>query len=192
MRIIATVPEPGQYLEAEIQGMTLDELKQLLSDYPGFTTSATMYARVQDDVSKLEELNPINTKTISDDSITQWIRNLGVSAEMKNLLEQLCEIVVRVGNKVFHIGRKIIEIGIKLARQYPNTVFALIVASIIGLMIGAIPILGGVLGPILLPLLIALGLAFGFWTDMNDKMLETKIGNSIAVFSPLERHYRIP
>ena len=189
MRIIATYPVDGRHLEAEIEGITIDQLQELLSSQVTLVNLKS-YTAISERNPPYVPLNQVNKEDISDEHIAHWIRNLNVSAEVKDLLDRLQELVLKIGNTIINVGRKIIELAIKLARDFPNTAFGFFIAAIIGLLIGSIPLLGPVLGPLLMPLLLALGLAFGFWNDIQNKNHKKALHDAISVFRPLQAYDR--
>ncbi len=82
---------------------------------------------------------------------------------------------ITAGKLVIKIGRKIIEVAIILAKQFPGALMGLAIGALIGSLASAIPALGILLGPIVMPLAMALGLARGAWEDMTSASLRSAI-----------------
>ncbi|SCW76344.1 hypothetical protein SAMN02927924_02685 [Sphingobium faniae] len=110
------------------------------------------------------------------------IDRLNISADAKALLDDLLKVTVEVGGRVISAGRQIMGFIFDLARQFPNTAFGLIVATVVSSLIASIPLLGVVLGPLLSPMLLAFGLVSGAWKDLKDDGIRTRI-------SRLEEHF---
>ena len=114
----------------------------------------------------------INREHFSLRRVKSYIRNLDIQAEAKVILTDLLKITVKVGCHVYRIGRKVVEIAIIFAMQFPAITFALIVASFINLLISAVPLIGPALVPIVGPLVIITGLAIGSYKDINNPELK--------------------
>jgi len=98
--------------------------------------------------------------------LSRRISRLDASADVKALLSDLARITVKVGDRVLALGRMILDLAFALARTFPNTIFAVLVAVVLTMLIGAIPIVGPLLGAVAGPLLLALGLGVGAVLDM--------------------------
>lgn len=116
----------------------------------------------------LEHVISLLNPCTSEANLVKSIDNLSLSSEVKMLLYELSRQVVRIGDTVLFIGRKILEISIYFVRKYPNTSTGMIVGSVIGMLAGSIPIVGWLLGWLILPLCTAIGLSVGFWKDLQE------------------------
>ena len=149
VKIIVSDPVNGKpkIIEKELTELTLSKIDNLLA--------------TQDLVPK--------------EKVLRAIHNLNIPAEAKAILAKIVDITVTVGNAVLSIGKKIIELVVYFVREYPNATIGMIIGAVIGLAFNYIPLLGHFISSILTPLLGAFGLAIGFWRDMQDKTLKSKI-----------------
>ena len=120
----------------------------------------------------MTKLDEINSEHISPTRIKSYIRNLHAPAEAKVILTDLLKATVKVGGRLYRIGRKVVEIAIILATKFPAITFALIVTSFINLLISAVPLIGPALVPIVGPLVIAAGLAIGLRKEITNPELK--------------------
>ena len=123
----------------------------------------------------MNTLEDINKEYIPASRIKSYITNLDIPAEAKVILTDLLKATVNVGGHLYRIGRKVVEIAITLALKFPTTTFLLIIASLITLLIAAVPLIGPVLAPIVGPLLAAAGLAIGAYKDIKNPELKDSI-----------------
>jgi len=153
VKIIVSDPVSGKpkVIESEITEVTLAKLEALLA--------------TQDVVPK--------------DKVLKAIYNLELPAEAKAVLAKIADITVTIGNAVFAIGKRLLELTLYFIREYPNAATGVIVGAVIGLAFNFIPLLGQFFSSILTPLFAALGLAIGFWRDMQDKALKNRIESEI-------------
>jgi len=110
---------------------------------------------------------------------------LPISADAKVLLDYLKNTVIKVGNKVLQIGRKIIEVIITFIKKYPNATIGLIIGLVLSSLISSIPILGLILSPIVNLLLPLLGFTIGLIQDWKKEAERNKID-----ISSLENYFR--
>lgn len=103
------------------------------------------------------------------------IERLAIPADAKAVLDGLAGVTVRVGSTLIHAGRHILVFILEAVRMFPHTTFGLIAASVISMLIAAVPFLGVVLAPMLTPLLLAFGLAAGALADLRDGALRGRI-----------------
>lgn len=126
-----------------------------------------------------ESLKYLSKDYLSKKEIKNYIDNTCFSPEIKSMLWTVAEISINISNTVINIGRRIIELIVFFARSYPNTSIGVIVGSIIGISVTAIPLIGFLIGWLLQPLCIALGLGIGFWKDMEDKRFSSKLASAV-------------
>ncbi len=107
--------------------------------------------------------------------ISDRIERLDMSADAKSLMMDLARVTVKVGGTVVAIGRKIIEFVFALAKRFPNTLFGLIMALVLSMVIATIPFLGGVIAAILTPIMLAFGLGGGAMQDFKEAGLRAEI-----------------
>ena len=118
--------------------------------------------------------------------LDRMINNLEISADAKVLIKSIMDVVLKVGDFVLRIGKRIIEIVSDIVKQFPNATFGFILGAILSTLIASIPIVGAILGPLTAAVLIALGLAAGFMKDMKESPIEQAINDAVASFKPLK------
>lgn len=133
----------------------------------------------------LQTLAEWNRFDLSKAGLARRLESLDLSADTKALLHSLGSQVIRVGDVVVRIGRKILDVVFGIISSYPNTTFGIIFGAIAGFLIASIPLLGALIGPIVTPILAALGLMKGFMSDLADKALEQRIVQAQSLFDPL-------
>ena len=115
-------------------------------------------------------IDALNTFELSRKGIKDRIDNLDISADAKfmlpSVLDKTVEVVVGTEKVLIWVGRKILEIAMFLARNYPNATFGMILGTVVGLLISSIPIIGLRFGGIV-PLLAMLGLSLGAVEDLK-------------------------
>ena len=125
-----------------------------------------------------------------------------ISADQKakfwKKLQIFAQATIRVGNKVFRIGRKIFDFILHLVKLYPNLAIGLAFGAVIAALVSAIPVIGflfGGLAKIIIPLI---GGILGFKEDLaerafkrrvldviNDQSVEQTIEKEVQNFEPL-------
>lgn len=157
MRVEAVNPDTGEVITAEMPSLKTTNFDALTREYA------------------------------TDQQLKMYVERLPFSAETKAILFKLAKMTVSVGERVIRIGKRIIEIAIMLASKYRHATFALIIASLLTLLIGMIPLIGPILASILGPLMAALGLVVGVWEDLKrqDPKFAAVITDSGKLFAPL-------
>lgn len=122
-----------------------------------------------------------------DEEIKSFIEQLSVSAEAKAIILKLAKFTVSIGQEIVKMGKIIIEMVIVMVAKYKHTTFGLIVASLISLLIAAIPWVGPALAGFLGPIMMVYGLGKGFWEDLkkDSPELASSITEAGARFQPL-------
>jgi len=72
---------------------------------------------------------------------------------------------VKVGELAIRIGKRVVGIVIMIASKFPNASFGLILGLLVGVLVSAIPLIGGVLGALILPVVAVLGRHFSLFTQ---------------------------
>ncbi|MDK2083307.1 hypothetical protein PT502_05765 [Aliarcobacter butzleri] len=124
---------------------------------------------------KLEDLNKINEEILTKDKIKTYIDNLNISSEVKVFLNSIVNVTCKIGDMIYNIGKKIIEILIYLSKEFPNTTIGLIIGFVVGTLISSIPIIGWLLSGIILPASIFAGGLAGAYYDISDKATKQTI-----------------
>ena len=129
-----------------------------------------------------------NSVFLDDDDIRREMNNwklVKVSPEVKSWLYKLRDYTVYVGGKLIHLGKKIIEIIISIAKRLKNTIINLIIAAVLSYLLTFVPILGGLLAFLASDLLMLLGFTTGIWADIRENLKEA-IEYAMQIFSPLK------
>ncbi|NVK41157.1 MAG: hypothetical protein HWE39_07920 [Oceanospirillaceae bacterium] len=143
--------------------------------------------KITEEASRLtaDDVAEINRSGISEENLKSTIDGLNISADAKSVLYEISKSTVKAGKFILKIGRKILDIVVSLFRSYPEAGFGLILGSILGFLIGAIPIVGFILGPVVGPLFAAFGLILGFQQDISNKALAREIAKANRSFGNL-------
>ncbi|MCY4459410.1 MAG: hypothetical protein OXC26_03260 [Albidovulum sp.] len=151
---------------------------QLIAENPDDGT------RFEKDAPGLNEglLKTFASTILSERKVKQFIDNLDWSADAKLLLMRAYDATIFVGKTVFKIGRFIVCNAIKLASNFPNTTFGIVVGAILGALVASVPLIGFLLGPIVTPLAIILGAVWGALGDIKDAALRRDINREIQRF----------
>ena len=128
-------------------------------------------------------LDAIADLDFSDERIREIIDQLDVSADTKSAVYALSRVTVRAGQIVVRIGRKILDVIVKLFKEYPNAGFGAIFGAIVGYIISTIPGFGQIVAPLVTPIFIGLGLIIGAISDIRDSNLARKIAEANQQFS---------
>ena len=118
--------------------------------------------------------------------LNRMIDNLEISADAKVLIKSIMDAVIKVGDVVLRIGKRIIEIVFGIVKRFPNATFGLVLGVVLSVLIASIPIIGAILGPLLSPVLIAFGLAAGFMKDMKESPIEQAAKDETSSLEPLK------
>lgn len=108
-------------------------------------------------------------------ALLERIDRLDIAADAKVLLARLVDVTVRVGGVLVEAGRRILAFVFETVKMFPNMIFGVIVAVVMGHLIASAAILGALLGPLLAPLLIAFGLGAGAMMDVADGGLRARV-----------------
>ena len=152
------------------------------------TASATFEGQVFN--AKIPELGDearlqMSATTLTREQLTKRINALDISADAKLLLSRVSAVVVQVGEAMIAVGRRILEIALFVAHEFPMAGVGLILGVLLGALVGAIPLLGAILGPLITPIAAALGLFKGATEDLRDKSLKRRIDEAVALYEPL-------
>lgn len=100
--------------------------------------------------------------------LTAFIDQLDVSADFKAVLRDLAKVTWTVGSTVVSIGRKILSVALDIVATFPGTLFGVVVASIVTLIVGTIPVIGQLLATFVGPIMLATGLTMGALSDSRS------------------------
>lgn len=133
------------------------------------------YETIDVSEEQLKGFNKINEDVLTKEKIKTYIDNMNISAEVKVFLNSVVDVTFKIGDMVYNIGKKIVEILIYLTKEFPNTTLGLIIGFTIGTLISSIPIIGWVFGGIILPVAIFAGGSAGAYYDISDKATKQTI-----------------
>ena len=125
------------------------------------------------DVEKLNEIEPTLKKNrVYED----WIDDLSCESRVKNILKQLLGVTLKIYDKVYQIGKAILEFLMSLGKNYPKTFDLAAIAFILSLFLLMVPVVGQYLFPILCPLFVLVGAAIGLAFDLGaEAFVKSKI-----------------
>lgn len=118
--------------------------------------------------------------------INRMIDNLDISADAKAMIKSIVDKVIKVGDVVLRIGKRIVEIAFDIVKRFPYASIGLAVGVILSVLIDSIPIIGAILGSFLLPVLMAFGLGVGFMKDMRGNPIVQTVKDETSSFEPLK------
>ena len=124
---------------------------------------------------KLEDLDKINEEILTRDQIKNYIDNFNIPSEVKVFLNSIVNLTCKIGDMIYNIGKKILEILIYISKEFPNTTIGLIIGFVIGTLISSIPLIGWLLSGIILPASIFAGGLAGAYYDISDKATKQTI-----------------
>ena len=140
---------------------------------------------IEDDkVNRLYE--EIESRGRPKKEINRMIDNLEISADAKALIKSIMDTVVKVGEVVLKIGKRIIEIVFDIVKRFPRASFGLVLGVILSVLVASIPIIGGILASFLAPVIIAFGLGAGFMKDMKGNPIVQVIKDETSSFESLK------
>lgn len=156
MKVTAVNPDTGKTAELEVRDETLESLKNL---------SAT---------------------SADQATLNRHIDNLDISADAKLLLTSVSDQVIRAGELVINVGRKIVEAVLFIASQIPNASIGLLLGLLVGALIGSIPLIGWILGPFATVIASVFGIVVGGMEDLKDRAIARQIDLIRADFDVLK------
>ena len=156
MKVTAVNPETGEIAELEVGQEVLEQLKNL-------SNTSTDHA-----------------------TLNRHIDNLDISADAKLLMTSISNQVIRAGELVINIGRKIIEAVLFIARQIPNASIGFLLGLIVGALIGSVPLIGWILGPFATVIASVFGIVVGGMQDIKDRAIARQIDLVRAEFDILK------
>ena len=118
--------------------------------------------------------------------LNRMIANLDISADAKALIKSIMDTVIKVGDVVLRIGKRIVEIVFDIVKRFPNATFGLVLGVILSVLIASIPIIGAIVGPLVAPVLAAFGLGAGLIKDMKESPIVRAIKDETVSFEPLK------
>ena len=148
-----------------------------------FTTEKLAYSEILAPAKSW--VDSMSTDGISGAALQERIDSLEISAEAKLFLGQISGAIVSVGNTLIAVGKKLVQVALYLAHQFPMAGLGVILGLLLGALVSSIPILGFLLGPLVGPIAAAFGLVKGAIEDFKNKELQRKIQEAVALYEPL-------
>lgn len=123
--------------------------------------------------------------------IERMIGQLEISADAKALIMDVASLTVRVGEMIIAIGRKVVSFALGLMKKFPNTAFGIVIAVIVGALLGSafggIPLIGAVLVAKLKAILLIFGIAKGALTDLAGMPLRAAVDDLVTRIAPVAK-----
>jgi hypothetical protein len=185
----------------QLVGSTLRQTAEVPASAQTVKPQPAGAARTVHGASLLEMINPLNGSAyranVDPQTLTSlngecgdnrdyetWIDNLnGVLPEVKDVFKKLVKFTVTAGKIIFHMGKVILNIVIKLVKEFSHTIAGIVAGFVLGTIVSGIPVIGWALAPIILPAFVTIGGIAGFMEDMsrriNNADMEHKIQSSI-------------
>ena len=107
--------------------------------------------------------------------LTAFIDQLDISADFKAVLRDLAQVTWHVGSTVGVIGRKILTVALDILTAFPGTSFGVVIAFIITLIVGTIPLVGPLLTAFVGPIMLATGLTMGAFSDFRSSAWASRV-----------------
>ena len=127
---------------------------------------------------QLKQFVSINYKEIDDDNILKrFIDNMNVDPTIKVLFEKIMNAGIKIGDIVYNIGRKVIEMIIYFVKKFPNLILGTIIGFLFSQIFAMIPIVGWLLSGLVTPILTMAGAAIGLKYDFEDKKAKDAINS---------------
>ena len=122
-----------------------------------------------DNISEKDLKDHFHTDT-PESELRSKLNNLNMPGEIKAWLWQLRESSMKVGRRLYRVGRKILEMAIEFVVAYPNATLALILGFLCwSLILGYLPVIGDKIAAILTLILGAIGFTKDMFTQSGDK-----------------------
>jgi hypothetical protein len=127
-----------------------------------------------------QRLEELNGTCKNDREYENWIDNLdGISAYLRDIFKKLVTFTLKVGKIVFKMGKIVLNIVMKLVREFSHTIAGAIAGFVLGFIFSGIPIIGWALAPIVIPVLTVIGGVAGFMEDMSRKINNAHLESQI-------------
>ncbi|WP_418594433.1 hypothetical protein [Ponticoccus sp. (in: a-proteobacteria)] len=107
--------------------------------------------------------------------LTAHIDQLDASADFKAVLRDLAKVTWTVGSTVVAIGRKILSVALDIVTTFPGTLFGVVVAFIVTLIVGTLPLVGPLLAAFAGPIMLATGVTMGALSDLRSSAWSTRV-----------------
>ena len=131
----------------------------------------------------------LNTLEFTRKQVGRLVDNLNVSADVKlqlhSIQERTIEVVTVAGKVIVWIGRKILDIVLRLVKEFPNATFGVVFGLVVGYLIGHIPVIGFLIGPPVGIILAALGFVQGMAQDLREKHIGRRMVELCSQFTAL-------
>lgn len=171
IQLVAYHPETGEKYEAEIVGLTKNDLNFFETfHFP-------------------ENTNP-------EEEVIRFINNQDISADEKvrigTLIQKFAECTLQVGKHVYSIGKKIFDSIRFIIQSYPGTAAGIVIGMVLSALIPSggflLGWLFGALKALIIPFTALLGYSKDVFGSVHNPSLERAIKNEAHNYEPLTRH----
>jgi hypothetical protein len=114
-------------------------------------------------------------ESLSIRRIRDLVERLDASADAKALIMDIATVTIKIGEHVVAIGRKIISFVFELVKRFPNTLFGVVIALTVSMLVASVPFIGGLLAPFITPLMLAFGVTSGAMADIKEAGVRSRI-----------------
>lgn len=146
--------------------------------------------KIQLDLPKLteEQVRQITAEHATEEQLQRRLDSLPLSADGKAMLAKLLRVTVTFGKTVVKLGKKVVEIAVYVASNFPKVTFWTVLGAVLSFLISLIPAIGPIIGGFLTPILLIGGLAKGFYEQWisSDPRVVTVLAESTESFKPLQ------
>lgn len=119
-----------------------------------------------------------NAKARSNFFYRDYINKLDLEFKMKEMLQTLKDVTIKIKGVVVKIGKILLNSIIKLIEYFPNTVMGLVIGLFLSLIVKEIPVLGKLVTPVFMPLVISFTCFTGLVKDLQQSLIHSKFAGS--------------
>jgi hypothetical protein len=141
--------------------------------------------RLQCQAESDDDIRDLLSFSLDEAALKKKLQALPISADAKSILFTIAKKTVTVGSFVVLLGRKVLDVIIRLLESFPMASTGLIFGAVLGYLVSNIPVIGLLFGPFVGALATALGFAFGAAQDFGNLALERRIKSALAEFDGL-------
>ena len=111
----------------------------------------------------------------SDCYYRDFINKLEMDFKVKEMLQRIKGLCIKIKNVTIHIGKVILNGLIRLARILPNTIACLAFGFFLALIVSSVPLIGHFLAPLTIPVLTVAGGIYGFMLDTQTNTIVSRL-----------------
>ena len=136
------------------------------------------------DDARYADLKRFMREQMTDKKLERYLDNLPISADAKVALAEFSKVTLRIGEEIFKIGKRIIEIAVYLAAEFPNMTFAIVIGSLLWALVSSLPIIGAALNALASLIIVVLGVK-GLIEDIGNRAYRGKLEKAQRAFAPI-------